>query len=225
MKKIILLFTLTVFVSTMTKAQSGLHAGVQLGYYLVGMVNGPSTNSTSVYANPYTHFDTKFSSKFGVEAGYGFIDAVGVQAELNFATLGQSATGTSTGGASVSRKIDLNYVEIPLLVKLRTPGEVAHYYFMAGPQFNFLSSATITDDKVPTVADAKSHFKSTDVGVMFDTGLEIEVSKLFFNLGLRAYYGLSDPNATAYQLASSASDYKASHNFSGGLNLGAHYKF
>ncbi len=223
MKKLILLAVATFFIFN-AKAQEGFNAGVQLGYFLTGMVNGPATTTTTSYVNPYTHFDTKFAPKVGVSVGYGFVDAFGVLLELNFATLGQNATGTS-GSADIKRSIDLSYIEIPLYLKVRTPGESAHYYFMAGPQFNFLTGATIKDDKTTITDDAKDHFNSTDLGLTFDTGLEIDIPKLFFNFGLRGYYGLTDPNATKFQLPSSAGDYKSSNNFAVGLNVAAHYKF
>ena len=231
MKKLILLAAAIFFIFN-ANAQSGWNAGAQYGYYLVGMINGPSSVTidqrlSPTEANPYTHFATKYSSKIGISAGYGFLPIFGVQAELNFAQLGQNSTGTFTGGETVNRTIDLNYTEIPIFLKLRAPGEVVHYYFMAGPQFNFLSSASITDSRGAhySATDASTHFKSNETGLAFDTGIEVDITKFYFNLGLRGYYGFSDPNMTAYQLPSSNGDYKSSNNFAIGLNLAAHYKF
>ena len=228
MKKLILLVAATFFIFN-AKAQEGFHAGVQTGYYLVGMINGPSSISSplvNVEKNPYTHFAAKYDTKFGFSAGYGFVPFIGVEAELNFANLGQKATGTFTNGAAVSRTIDMHYTEIPIFLKLRAPGAIVHYYFMVGPQFNILSSASIDDSRYGySTSDAKSHFKSSETGLAFDTGLEFDIPKFFFNVGLRGYYGFSDPNQTAYQLPSSSGDYKSSNNFAIGINVGAHYKF
>ena len=229
MKKLILLVAATFFIFN-AKAQEGLNAGVQYGYFMVGMINGPSSiNAVQAGSekNPYTHFASKYSSIIGLSAGYGFLPIFGVQAELNFAQLGQNSTGTFTGGEAVNRTIDMHYTEIPIFLKLRAPGEVVHYYFMAGPQFNFLSSASIVDSRGAAYSstDASSHFKSGETGLAFDTGIEVDITKFYFNLGLRGYYGFSDPNVTAYQLATSDGDYKSSNNFAIGLNLAAHYKF
>jgi hypothetical protein len=223
MKKVLLL-VITIATFGTLKAQDGLYAGAQFGYYLVGMSNGPATLSNASNTNAYTHFKGKYSTKEGLSVGYGILSFLAVQAELNFATLGQASTG-NYGSSTLTRDINLNYVEIPIFLKLRTPGEAMHYYFMIGPQFNFLSSASITDPANVNISDAKSHFNSTDMGLTFDTGAELQIEKIMINLGLRGYYGFSDPNVTAFQLANTSGAYSSSHNFAVGLSLGAHYNF
>jgi opacity protein-like surface antigen len=229
MKKNILLILMSLTLCTVSFAQDGFHAGIQYGYYLVGMKNGPNTNlSTDVgKGNPLTGFSPKYSSSFGIALGYGFIPMLGVQLELNWMTEGQKAKGTWDGGAAVNRDIDMNYTQIPILLKFRTPGAVAHYYLMAGPQFNFLNSASISDSRgsAYSVSDAKSRFNSSETGLTLGTGLEIDVPKVYFNLGLRLFYGLGDPNTTSFKLPNVGTAYQASQSFYGGLNIGAHYKF
>ena len=227
-KNITLALLLSVF-SLTAFAQKGWHAGVQFGYYLTGIVNAPSTDLTLTNGktnNPFTQFQAKYATSYGLAVGYGFIPMLGIQVELNIASQGQKAKGSWDSGEAVTRDVDLRYVQLPILLKFRTPGPLAHLYVLIGPQFNFLSSATITDSrKNIVVPDPKSHFNGTDEGIAFGLGVEFDVPKFFFNAGLRTYYGFSDATAKAFQVPDIRNDYQSSHNFYGGLNIGAHYKF
>ncbi|MCX6350656.1 MAG: porin family protein [Bacteroidetes bacterium] len=241
MKKILLSVVAIIALSLSTEAQKGFHAGIQGAYYGVGLLSPPTrfemqggTFSAKKNKNPYTNFDMKYGSSVGLAIGYGFIPSVGIQVELNTSSMGNKSHGTAYKGAVVTREIDLTYTQVPVLLKFR-PGNdgVVHSYFYIGPEFHFLTSASVNAKDstgaqiTPYSPKDKGHFTTKDVGLAFGTGADFVLpAGIYFNLGVRIYYGFSDLNDPSYRIPSDpAKVYTASTNASAGLNLGVHYKF
>jgi hypothetical protein len=179
--------------------------------------------------------------------GFDFNKNIGLKLEIGFAKLGQKYSDIVTDSNNVknnyTRNVKLNYLQVPLLFKYRSNGEVARFYAMAGPQFNFLLSASqeylkneVTwDDEVPgnwtaptsigqsTITD---RYNSLDVMLRIDFGIDITLAKnLFLNAGITTAYGLLDINATDWQNPFNNPDYtyNPSHNLYGGINIGINY--
>src|SRR5690349_13208955 len=111
---ITILFFLFLFLSSSLKAQTGLHLGAHAGANLVGIID-PET-----YGKPEYEYKPKYGFIVGAAAGYDFLKFLGVQAELNFSKQGHDVKKDFASGQKFLREIDFNYVQIPLMAKLRS---------------------------------------------------------------------------------------------------------
>jgi asparagine synthetase A len=109
---------------------------------------------------------------------------------------------------------------------------------MAGPQLNYLLSATqkylrndMVDDRIvpgtleevgkETITD---RYNSIDIIGRIDLGVDIQLaSNLFLNAGMSMGYGFTDINASDWHYPDSDDNYNPSHNVYGGLNVGINY--
>jgi len=117
-------------------AQKQLYFGLQ----------GTAMNTWITNQNNYdpTRADMTYAATFGgggnVNIGFDFNKHIGLLLQVGYAKLGQKSK-QSIGDTNYTRNIKLNYLQVPLMFKYRSSGEVAQFYLMVGPQFNFLLSA------------------------------------------------------------------------------------
>jgi hypothetical protein len=216
----------------------------QKGFYVGAGFSGLSTWMTNQNNYGLSEMDYKMTFGFAGNAniGYNFSKHIGLKLEIGYAKLGQDYKD-NINDTAYARKVQLYYLEIPLLFKYMTSGEVARFYFLAGPQIGFLMNAKQTylkagdpDDK--TVKDLKNNvhkiseesitdrFTSTDISARIDVGVDITlIPNLVLNAGLTFNYGLTDINASDWRIPDSSGNYNASHNIFGGMNVGICYVF
>jgi hypothetical protein len=179
-----------------------------------------------------------------IHLGFDFNKSVGLKLEAGYQMLGQRYKDTYNDTA-YTRTVTLNYIQLPLLFKYRTNGEVARFYFAIGPQFNFLMSANqvyykqevvntdsiynpISNQRIKvgeeTITD---RYTSFDVMGRLDLGVDISFTpNLFLNVGATMAYGFMDINATDWRIPDhSSGTYSPSHNIFGGINVGINYIF
>lgn len=121
---------------------------------------------------------------------YMFNDMFAIQPELLFAMKGWKIEVEDE-----TFKTKLNYIEIPLLLRLNIPteGSMTPAIF-AGPSIGFLMSAKAEDE------DIKELLKSTDFGLVFGAGLNHELSEdkgfityeVRYSLGLATVFDLEE---------------------------------
>lgn len=153
MKKIILTLALAAGFAGAASAQ-----GLKLG--LKGGVNLSSFSGTD---------STPFGYKYGFSAGgianYGFTDMFSVQAELLYSQKGTNSDlkfdkfNAGTGiSASGNLKQTLQYIDIPVLLKINTGDEGKGLFFELGPQASLaIAQRTFSDDaSVKAIALATS---------------------------------------------------------------------
>jgi opacity protein-like surface antigen len=237
MKKILTLALFAVLLAGPLMAQKEMYFGI----------SGTGLSSVITNQNNYgLPFEMDYKAAFGggvnANVGFDFNKNIGLKLEIGYAKLGQKYEDTYKD-TLYTRNIRLNYLQIPLLFKFRTSGEVARFYVMAGPQFNILLSAS--QEYLKSGADFDSLYKpgtwpkpvlisqktiterfaSFDIMGRLDLGVDISLGKsLFINVGLTMAYGFLDINATDYQIPNySSGDYNPSHNIYGGLNFGINY--
>jgi hypothetical protein len=196
--------------------------------------------------NNYGYSEMDYKTTFGLAGnfnlGYEFNKHIGLKMEIGYAKLGQSYKD-QIADSVYSRIVKLNYLQIPLLFKYRTGGEVARFYLLVGPQFNFLLSANQTylmngdaDDRTfqdlknnthkVSEENIKDRYTSYDIFARIDFGVDITLVKnLILNAGLSMGYGLTDINATDYRIKDTSGNYNPSHNIFGGFNVGLCYSF
>ncbi len=244
--------TLSFILFALLFAAGPLMSQKQLYFGIGGTVLSPYTIHQNNYGLPFL-FDEKMTSMKGagnINIGFDFTNHFGLKVEIGVATLGQDykdkSHGTNGNNDLYARSIKMNYMQIPLLFKYRTGGEMTKFYLAVGPQFNFLTSATQTytknglpyagfpsADTVKTVShvnfnagteDIKARYNSMDIMARLDMGIDIIIVKhLLLNVGVTMAYGLTDINATDFQIKDYTGNYNASHNAYAGLNLGLCY--
>ena len=152
MKKLLLAFVVLVGFSTIAKAQTtfGLKGGVSFANAKYTETGISETYKSIVTPNIGLTVDFKGGEKFDIESGLFF-----------------NGYGGKYSDAEFTSQINLNYLSIPLLGKLKLGSGFSIY---AGPQFSFLLSADSKEDGETT--SIKDQVKSSAfwaiVGLSFD---------------------------------------------------------
>jgi opacity protein-like surface antigen len=228
----------TTFMIVLMVFTGPLMAQKQLYFGLAGAGFSSFITHQNNYGLPFKmDYSLTFGGSGNVNIGFDFSDQFGLKLEIGFAKLGQNYKDTYNNDL-YSRNIKLNYMQFPLLFKYRVGSEDVKFYAMAGPQLNYLLSASQKylkneanyDETVPgnwekpvligesTITD---RYNSLDVMVRVDFGVDIQVAtNLFLNAGITTAYGLLDINATDWQ---QFDGYTPSHNLYGGINFGINY--
>lgn len=129
----------------------------------------------------------------GVFLGINFSKHIGVQAELMYSAINQKYTDKE-----VERKIDLKYINIPLLISLNTgKTKPVNFNVVAGPQIgiNVGSKVEGSGTNGTDTVSAVLSIKQGDVGLAYGFGIDFGLNtKQTFRLGLgyRGVYGLLD---------------------------------
>jgi hypothetical protein len=162
MKKGLLLFVCAISLATLTQAQVrfGFKAGVNLAN-VTGDIDGNSM---------------KIGFNAGAVAKISVSESFSVQPELVF-----SSQGTKYDFEDTEVKMNLNYLNLPIMAQYNTSGFVLE----AGPQIGFLMSAKAKAGDMS--GDIKDGLKSIDFGLAFGAGYQTQSGfgvNARFNLGL-----------------------------------------
>lgn len=136
---------------------------------------------------------------FGATLGFNFTDHVGIQVEAIYSAIGQKYTEVD-----VERKINLKYINVPLLLSINTgKSKVVNFNLVGGPQIGIsVGSNIFTSKDGPENSNAVLSVKNGDLGVAYGAGLDFGVNSartMRIGLGFRGVQGLfdiSDNNAT-----------------------------
>jgi len=116
----------------------------------------------------------------GVYFGYAFNDMFAIQPEVLF-----MMKGMNIDVLDESFKVKLNYIDVPVLLKVSIPTEGSFKpSIFAGPYFGFLMSAKIDDE------DIKDQVKSMDYGLVFGAGMNYMLAEDKGFISLDARYGM-----------------------------------
>ncbi|MCX6276875.1 MAG: porin family protein [Bacteroidetes bacterium] len=234
--------TLSIIAIAILLTASTAFSQKQVYFGLGGSFLSTWTTNQNNYGLP---FEMDYVSTFGgngnLNIGFDFNNNIGLKLEVGYGVLGQKYKD-SHEGSDYTRNVSMNYLQIPLLFKFRTSGDIARFYLMAGPQFNMLLSAnqkynkngiidTLTIINPITLQRIKvgeetitDRYTSLDIMGRIDLGVDISLSsRLFLNVGLTMAYGLMDLNATDWRIPDHTYNYNPSHNLYGGINIGLNY--
>ena len=164
MKKVILSLGLLVGIVGAASAQArfGLKAGGSLTT-LTGDVEGAKN---------------KFGFNGGLVANLPFSDALSIQPEVLYSMKGAKA---DEGGDSGN--LNLNYIDIPVLLKYNADG----LFFEAGPQLGIMTSANVKSGGLS--GDVKDAFQTVDFGYAVGLGYMAESGPM---VGLRYNGGITN---------------------------------
>lgn len=129
----------------------------------------------------YEDIETKMGFCFGAFFTYNFTEMFAIQPEVLFTMKGAKSDGTIPFfGWKYSYKVNLNYIEVPILFKICFPTQsTIKPNIFVGPYAAIKQSfkyKTVVDD-ISTEGDIE-HMKSTDFGVVFGAGIDFALNFL-----------------------------------------------
>jgi hypothetical protein len=130
--------------------------------------------------------------------GYNFSQNIGIQAEVIYNSISQKHTETN-----VEQKVNLRYVNIPLLLSLNTGKyKLVNLNIVAGPQIGISAGSTLFTSGTSN-NDAVLAVKKGDLGFAYGGGFDIGLMRNFrLGLGFRGVYGLFDISDNSATLVS-----------------------
>ena len=181
MKKLILSLGLLTSISVAAQAQTGVRFGLKAGASL--------TNVTS------SSQDNKFGFNGGGIVNFGIDDMFSIQPEVLYSNKGYKIKGGTNG-----LRVALNYIDVPVLVKLATGS--TGLFFELGPQVGFRLAADLKDND--NSASFKDYTKSVDFGYAAGLGFQVASGPM---VGLRYNGGFTkigkDGNVNGAQVTAS----------------------
>ena len=207
------LFTLAIFVSTISFAQIASKFGVKAGFISSGIRGESSNNLDNLLSFSNGVITTKNRTGF-FAGGYAAIpvtDLVSIEPGLYYSEKGYDLVGSinikGVGflGANAKAKLQSTYLDIPLLVKVNING----LQLFAGPQFSYLMKANLNTtagvlgfNLLNSNMDATPQFNRWDAAVTGGVGYKL---KNGINISASYDYGLSkldaNKNTKAYNNA------------------------
>ncbi|MEI6748207.1 MAG: outer membrane beta-barrel protein [Bacteroidota bacterium] len=233
--KLALLSLITLMLSSGLQAQQekSLWLDVRAG------INTSLILNQNAYGNGELDYITTLGFTAGPGASYFLTDLWGINASFTWAKIGQNYSGMQNSG-DATRKVKLNYIEVPLLAMRKIHGTKQPTWVAFGPEFMFLSSAKQDyhrdNDLSPLpnpidlkegITDVKKYYKPVDVALnlslnkMYDL---YENSKLRLLITANMAIGLTDINSKQYQIPNMHDKYAGSHNFYIGIKAGLMYR-
>ncbi|GAB2766554.1 hypothetical protein GCM10027275_05550 [Rhabdobacter roseus] len=138
------LLSFVAFLGSVNFASAQWSVGVRGGTY-IGSVSQPQ-----LITNLAPEFRWSARTSASIFAEYQFSDHVAIRPEVSFQQKGFMMRGGTSfnlgnfpiplGGRSTFRT---DYVDVPVLLKLSTGGDVAHAYFIVGPAVGYAAGATL----------------------------------------------------------------------------------
>lgn len=145
-------------------------------------------NFSNLYTEDVDDNNVLTSFNAGIFTTFPLTNSIAFQPELLYSIKG-SELEYNNAFASGTAKFKLNYIELPLLLKLNL---VKNFNIHAGPYFAYLVDAQITNESDSGSFDFENNYDNDDFN-KFDTGLAagvgIDLDKV--GIGLRYNYGLS----------------------------------
>jgi len=143
----------------------------------------------NLYGDDVEDTDMKLGFGGGAFLTYNFTPQFAIQPEVMFMMKGAKFTEE---GIDDDTKINLTYIEIPVLLKF-TPqmeGNIKPNIF-AGPAVGILMSAKIKNDAFDEDFDIKDGMKSMDFGIHFGAGVDIQMETIKITFDARYCMGMA----------------------------------
>jgi len=200
MKKFLLITVCATLLYSEVQAQDTNPDSERMGMYGDGMgVFGlrfmPTVSNLDVRnTNGLVEADFLWTIGFGGLIGYNFNDVVGFEVDVIYNKLSQKYQDHN-----LDRRIDINYINIPVLLSLNTGRSRAiNLNFVGGPQIglNVGSEVTTTGPSNGTFAtSAVLAVKKNDFGLAYGVGVDFGINRartVRLDVGFRGVFGLID---------------------------------
>jgi hypothetical protein len=178
------------------------------GLVLLGLQNadaqvtfslGPKGGATfSQLSKDKSNQDSRNGFVAGAFANIGLARVVALQPEVLYNQMG---TKGEFGGTNT--RLKNNYIQVPVLLKLRLPLGAVYPNIFAGPSFGFRNKAryTITDTETgESIEYGTTAVKKHDFGGVVGAGIDINAGPVFFTVDGRYGFGFDEINNDIYRL-------------------------
>jgi hypothetical protein len=187
-KSVFLLLVIFLVVPLITPAQALITFGFKGGLNYSNLTFSPPAD---IFTNQ--KYLKSFSGGVFLTINLG---PIGFQPEVLYSRRGFEFSGTDQINGPYQVQMMLDYLEIPLLLRLNIIplGPIKAYVF-GGPSYGYLQKAKFkeTSQNSQTTEDVKSDFKSSSVAAVGGLGLDLKIPMLFkITLDARYHYGLSN---------------------------------
>jgi opacity protein-like surface antigen len=125
--------------------------------------------------------------------GFHFSNYIGVQGEFIYSSINQE-----TSDNNINRRVNLRYVNIPLLLSLNTgTNRMVNLNLVAGPQMGFQtgSSLSLSGANDPNNPQPILSVKKSDIGFAYGAGVDFGLNPMRtirLGMGYRGVFGLLD---------------------------------
>ncbi len=159
----------------------------------IGIEGGINISNASI--NPTVTTDARTGVIIGTLLDVNFTNQITLTPGIRFTMKGFSNTYTNANGVSQTDTYKLNYLEFPVLLKVKFPLTEIKPYLAAGPVFGIKLSANLdqTAGSQSASSDVSNNVESIDFGLLFAGGMDFKVGTstfLFFQAGYQL--GLSN---------------------------------
>lgn len=202
-------------------------------------------NTMILNQNNYGNQEMPYSPAFGFSGLVTykhFINKYGYSVGMGYANLGQKYSG-DVAGTNAQRKINLNYLKVPLTMMYNLGGKHQQTWLSFGPQVMILLTARQDFNRdigrelpnpeflINGNTNVINRFKPVDVMLNFEVTRIFAfwvtnippyrpAGKLMWSVAFDGAIGLTDINQKAYQLENTHNVYASSHNFYLGMKIG-----
>lgn len=158
----------------------------------IGLRFMPTFNSFEISTPGDGRVKSDFSAGFGIGGivGVNLWEHVGIQGEVIYSSISQKYKETDT-----ERKINLKYVNIPLLLALNTgKTKAVNFNLVAGPQIGLSVGSSLSGIGTDSTKAVLS-VKKGDLGLAYGAGLDFGITpsrNVRVSIGFRGVYGLFD---------------------------------
>ena len=162
-----------------TPSTASAQVGVLVGLNVANVDFDVSDTSISVNGDSRTGFVAGLSFNMPIQ------EVFSVEVDALFAQKGTKFTATESGFTDTA-KINLNYVDIPVLAKVNVTGSApVGVHLLAGPSFNFKVSEKFDPEDA---ADADDSIETMETALVFGGGVHVGA----FRVDLRYGIGLTN---------------------------------
>jgi hypothetical protein len=185
MKRLMTVLVIAAFAGLLALPQPAA-AGVQFGLKLGGNMAKPTGADAQ---DPEATVKSRIGFTAGVFLAFNFGRVVTIQSEVLYTMKGATYTALDD---SYTDKLYGDYIEIPLLLKLKIPTPGIQPFVFAGPSVGFKLSEKVEEDGVPL---GEKFFKNNDYGAIFGAGLNLGRSFMIdvrYSLGLQKVLAWTD---------------------------------
>ncbi len=185
MKKFLVIALAIVCTAALVPQNLSAAVGIKGGFNFANITVKPTSSDLPVFDN-----------LTGLTGGVYFclnIGFIGIEPEILY-----SRRGVQWNSDTTNIKYELDYVEVPLLLKvniLRT-GIVRPVIF-AGPSFGYLwrANGKLTSPDLTDSADIRDQFKKTEWAAVFGAGFDFKLPVITLSVDARYHLGITDINA------------------------------
>jgi hypothetical protein len=181
MKKLITLLLITALAGLIALPQPAA-AGIQFGLKIGGNIAKPTGADAQ---DPLATLKSRVGFTGGIFLAFNFGSVLSIQPEILYTMKGASYVALDD---SYTDKLYADYIEIPVLLKLKLALPVVQPFILAGPSVGFKLSEKLERDGVPLT---EAILKNNDYGAVFGAGLNVGRNFMLdvrYSLGLQKVY-------------------------------------